>query len=74
MDIATQMELCNQFGIVLGRDFHALNSDQVERIIAAADSVKYRKPKSANGSRARYFYQALQRAHNRRCRALGMKI
>lgn len=48
--------------IPLGRDFHTLGNDIVCRIIEAADEWKYRKPKNANGSRARYFYAYLCRA------------
>lgn len=45
-----------------GRDFHTLSWADVERIIAAADAAKYRAPKSASGSRARYFHAACERA------------
>lgn len=58
--------LVSDFKIDVSRDFHTLNSSDVESVIAAADSVKYRRPRNANGSRARYFYQALQRAINRK--------
>ena len=37
-------------------DFHTLGTFTVRTILNIADFVKYRKPKSANGSRARYFY------------------
>jgi len=47
--------------VPLDRDFHSLDSSTVESIIAAADSVKYRRPANANGSRARYFHAYLQR-------------
>lgn len=43
----------------LTRDFHT--SAQVDVILAEADRVHYRKPRNANGSRGRYFYQRLQR-------------
>lgn len=49
------------FKIPLNRDFHSLDHDTVERIVAAADAHKYRKPKNANGSRARYFHALLCR-------------
>lgn len=45
----------------MGRDFHALPSSAVDSIIAAADRARYRKPRNANGSRARYFHAHLQR-------------
>ncbi len=49
------------FGIPLGADFHTLHSSKVDRLLAAADLAKYRKPANANGSRARYFHDLLQR-------------
>ena len=42
-------------------DFHSLPSEQVAQVLIEADSVKYRKPKTANGSRSRYFYEYLTR-------------
>ena len=54
--------LADQFRFDLNRDFHALPSDQVEGVIAAADQWRYRAPRNANGSRARYFHAYLQRA------------
>ena len=48
------------------RDFHALPSDDVERLIGFADLHKYRQPKNANGSRARYFHAFLTRVANRK--------
>lgn len=64
LDKASAGAIATQFGIPLSRDFHSLDSDIVERILKAADSVKYRRPKNANGSRARYFHAYLQRAHS----------
>ena len=49
----------------LREDFHALPASTVCRIIEAADLLKYRKPKHANGSRARYFFAYLCRAARR---------
>lgn len=48
------------------RDFFTLDSTQVESLVAEADRVRYRKPKNANGSRARYFHALLQRRANRK--------
>lgn len=62
---ADARDLAARYGIDLERDFHALPSEQVERIIAAADSVRYRAPRNANGSRARYFHARLVRTANR---------
>ena len=43
----------------------SMTSDQKERIIAAADAWKYRKPKNANGSRGRHFAAYLRRTLER---------
>ena len=50
-----------KLGIRAGTDFHELRSSQVDDLLRVADQVKYRKPKNANGSRARYFFALLQR-------------
>lgn len=47
--------------IDVGQDFHTLASWQVDSLLQEADRVKYRKPRTANGSRARYFHDLLQR-------------
>lgn len=47
------------------QDFHALSPFQVGRLLEEADRVKYRKPKNANGSRGRYFFQKLVREARR---------
>lgn len=56
------LDLATRYGIPLGEDFHTLRSEVVDRVIAAADEWKYRKPATANGSRGRYFYALLNRA------------
>ena len=50
-----------KLGIKPGEDFHALRSSQVDELLRVADLLKYRKPRNANGSRARYFYALLSR-------------
>jgi len=45
----------------MDQDFHTLSTSQVDKLLVEADRVRYQKPKGANGSRARYFYQRLQR-------------
>lgn len=40
---------------------HALSSATVESLLAWADNHKYRAPKNANGSRARYWHAYLTR-------------
>lgn len=54
--------LASSYGIPLYRDFHTLDSDTVDKVLRAADFRKYRKPRNANGSRARCFYEYLNRA------------
>jgi len=46
-------------------DFHALRSEQVEGLLHWAKAYGYRKPKNANGSKARYFFAMLQRYANK---------
>lgn len=48
--------------VLPGADFHALDSATVESLIREADAIGYRKPRNANGSRARYFHAYVQRA------------
>lgn len=57
--------LAASHGFNLGKNFFAMDSETVERIIEAADVWRYRKPKNANGSRARYFYAYLNRLAGR---------
>jgi hypothetical protein len=47
--------------IAIGQDFHTLSSSAVDALLAEADRVRYQKPAGANGSRARYFHDRLQR-------------
>lgn len=42
-------------------DFHAIGSARVSMLLIAADQLKYRKPRNANGSRGRYFHAMLVR-------------
>jgi hypothetical protein len=53
--------LCTVFCIPVDRDFHTLNSQHVRNVLDAADAMKYRAPRNANGSRARYFHAYLCR-------------
>lgn len=48
-------------GVDFGADFHALPRSQVDRVLDAAKLVKYRKSKTAPGSRARMYFQMLAR-------------
>jgi hypothetical protein len=47
--------------VPIGADFHTLPSHKVDSLLAWADKQRYRKSKAANGSRARYFHDMLQR-------------
>jgi hypothetical protein len=56
----------NAAGIDLNDDFHTLRSSQVDIIVQLAKSQGYHKPKFANGSTGRCYFEALQRAYNKR--------
>lgn len=62
MTKAEATELAARHSIPLDADFFSLSWDTVERVKHAADERKYRAPKDANGSRARYFHEYLRRA------------
>lgn len=47
--------------IGLGQDFYTLHRWQITDLLVQADMARYRKPKAANGSRARYFHELMQR-------------
>lgn len=49
-------------GIRPDLDFHELSTSAVDALLRQADARKYRKPKNANGSRARYFHARVMRA------------
>jgi len=61
-DARDTLRLCH---ILPGTNFHVLNSGAVERLLERADAWKYRKPRAANGSRARCFHEYLQRLARR---------
>lgn len=62
LDKSTALDILARCKVPLGVDFHALASSQVDSIVAEADLFKYRAPRHANGSRARYFHAYLTRA------------
>ena len=62
MKRADAIALAARHEIPLNVDFYTLPLSTVERVIKAADERKYRRPRSANGSRARYFYEYLNRS------------
>lgn len=62
----TAAETLRIVGAPIGEDFHKLDSYAVECLLDWARKFKYRKPKNANGSRARYFHDYLQRRAQRK--------
>lgn len=53
-------DLAKRYGIKFSGDFHRdCNRDQAQYLSDLAKLVGYRQPKSASGSRARYFYDHL---------------
>jgi hypothetical protein len=65
MDRHTARDTLARCGAPLDADFHALGSSVIEAIVEAARAYGYRKPKNANGSRARYFHAYLMRTAER---------
>lgn len=53
-------------GVPVGADFHTLRSSHVDKLEQAAADVRYRKPRNANGSTARYFHDLMQRRAQRK--------
>lgn len=54
-----------RIGCDLAANFYTLDSAQVNRVLMEADQRRYRAPKQRNGSRARYFFQYVQRTAQR---------
>lgn len=52
-------------GININQDFYTLSNSQVCDLLEMADIQSYRRPKNANGSRARYYFAALQRDYRK---------
>jgi hypothetical protein len=48
-------------GVDIETDFHALRSSDVDRVLRLARAARFYKRKNAPGSRARMFYERLQR-------------
>ena len=53
-------------GVSFAKDFHALRSSDVQLILDAAKDAGYRRSKRASGSKARMFFQHLDRKKCRR--------
>lgn len=54
-------EILTACTIEIGADFHTLHSNTVDALLEFATQERYRKPKNANGSRARCYHDRLQR-------------
>lgn len=54
-------DIAQRVGVPVSKDFHTLSSFTVERILIEADARRYRKSRFAPGSRARMFWQYVQR-------------
>jgi hypothetical protein len=65
IDLDTALNAFNTSGIKIDADFHTLTSTQVEIIVDLAKRAGYRKPKNANGSTGRSYFEALVRAKRR---------
>ncbi len=65
MDREDAYSILQQCGAPIGEDFHRLPSSVVERLLERAKAWKYRTPRNANGSRARYFHAYLERLARR---------
>ncbi len=55
----------DSLGVAEWVDFYTLSASQVCTVLEYADAAKYRKPRNANGSRGRYFYERMRRAARR---------
>jgi len=53
-------------GVSIETDFHALPLSAASELSALADYCGYKRPKNANGSKARYFWAYLQRVNKRK--------
>lgn len=62
---ASVAEKLNSVGIDISQNFFTLSFFQVSELVEMAISQRYYKPKNANGSRARYYFAALQRDYNK---------
>ncbi|MDD4984320.1 MAG: hypothetical protein PHQ43_00825 [Dehalococcoidales bacterium] len=61
ISINTAVELAGKAGLNLRNDYFVLSSSEVDKVLGIAKVYGYRKPKSANGSTARYFWAFMQR-------------
>lgn len=61
MTRAQARQLLSDSGVSLDWDYHHLSSRAVDKVLAVAKLYGYRKSPTASGSKARMFFQLLQR-------------
>lgn len=61
IDPTEARNILTRAGVGKDDNFYALYRSQVENLLYLADLYKYRAPRNANGSRARYWCEYLQR-------------
>jgi hypothetical protein len=62
-------EACVNAGINMHLDYYALRYDENVRLAELARAFKYRKPRGANGSTARYFFAYVNKGRDAANRA-----
>lgn len=60
----TAQMILARLGIKRGTDFHTIERSKVAELLIESVAARYRHPKDANGSRALYFHERLQRQAN----------
>lgn len=64
LDCAARATISRELGVTFKEDFHALRRSAVDALVSWAKATGYRKSASAPGSRARMYYQLLQRTRS----------
>lgn len=59
MNIEQARYLTDKYSIPVNEPFFALLDEEVKAVNAAADEVKFKRPKGSKGSRALQFYKEL---------------
>ena len=63
----------HRYSLPIQKDFHALTWSEVDRVMDALEADNYRKPKNANGSTARYYFEAIKRKHKTERKREGLE-
>lgn len=66
IDIDRTLTAFSSAGIDINADFYTLSFSQIEILLECAKQDNYRRPTNANGSKARYYFAAVQREYQRR--------